>query len=118
MAGVEGGNAVEGVRGRAAAAAAVSSSALSDPNHPQHRSDAYQRLRELVYASEHIDPDYVLSKLGQVRSYRALSWCWCRCCCEQSGLAHVLSQQAQGRLQGAARWLAAASCCRYRSCCC
>jgi hypothetical protein len=39
---------------------------MSDPNHPQHRSDAYQRLRELVYASEHIDPDYVLSKLGQV----------------------------------------------------
>jgi hypothetical protein len=23
---------------------------------------------ELVYASEHIDPDYVLSKLGQVRN--------------------------------------------------
>jgi hypothetical protein len=42
------------------------SNALGDPNHPQHRSDAYQRLRELVYASEHIDPDYVLSKLGQV----------------------------------------------------
>ncbi|WIA17457.1 hypothetical protein OEZ85_014302 [Tetradesmus obliquus] len=52
-------------RPAAAAAAAAGSSALADPNHPQHRSDAYQRLRELVYASEHIDPEYVLAKLGQ-----------------------------------------------------
>jgi hypothetical protein len=58
----EAAKAVDEGRGRAVAG----SSALSDPNHPQHRSDAYQRLRELVYASEHIDPDYVLSKLGQV----------------------------------------------------
>lgn len=29
------------------------------------RRDAYQRLRELVYSSDHIDPEYVLSKLGQ-----------------------------------------------------
>jgi hypothetical protein len=28
--------------------------------------NTYQRLRELVYALEHTDPDYVLSKLGQV----------------------------------------------------
>jgi hypothetical protein len=68
------------VRGRAAAAAAVGSSALSDPNHPQHRSDAYQRLRELVYASKHIDPDYVLSKLGQVSMYMLCTACCCSLC--------------------------------------
>jgi hypothetical protein len=60
----EGQKAAEDSRGQRGVAG---SAALSDPNHPQHRSDAYQRLRELVYASEHIDPDYVLSKLGQVR---------------------------------------------------
>ncbi|KAF6257282.1 hypothetical protein COO60DRAFT_26268 [Scenedesmus sp. NREL 46B-D3] len=59
--GGEGGKAADDGRARAVAG----SVALSDPNHPQHRSDAYQRLRELVYASEHIDPEYVLSKLGQ-----------------------------------------------------
>jgi hypothetical protein len=66
----EGQKAAEDGRGRGVAGSA----ALSDPNHPQHRSDAYQRLRELVYASEHIDPDYVLSKLGQVG---ALLFCLC-----------------------------------------
>ncbi len=28
-----------------------------------HRPDAYQRLRDLVYSSPHIDPEYVLAKL-------------------------------------------------------
>jgi hypothetical protein len=64
----------------AAAAAAVAAppkydaSTLAAPHHPHHRRDAYQRLRELVYASPYIDPDYVLSKLHQVRE---VAWCVC-----------------------------------------
>jgi hypothetical protein len=42
-------------------------STLAAPHHPHHRRDAYQRLRELVYASPHIDPDYVLASLQKVR---------------------------------------------------
>lgn len=33
--------------------------------HTPYRRDAYERLRELVYSSDFIDPEYVLSKLGQ-----------------------------------------------------
>jgi hypothetical protein len=50
----------------AAAAPKYDTSTLAAPFHPHHRRDAYQRLRELVYASPYIDPDYVLAKLNKV----------------------------------------------------
>jgi hypothetical protein len=39
---------------------------LPGPAHPSNQRDAYQRLRQLVYASEYIDPEYVLAKLEPV----------------------------------------------------
>lgn len=44
---------------------AVSPAPTTAQLHTPHRRDAYQRLRELVYSSDFINPEYVLSKLGQ-----------------------------------------------------
>jgi hypothetical protein len=95
--------AAEGPSAPTTAAPKYDASTLAAPHHPHHRADAYQRLRELVYASPHIDPDYVLGKLGQVCH---TAWCqrcrgaWLRGHMLRTGTHAVPSQHTRAHTAG------------------